>query len=464
MAIVSQVAENEKMETEGSVAAFFREFQIGKLLKKCLAEKQKGCSALSVFMYIFCQLFSDRSMYMQLKLKRWAEDFQKDTVYRFLSHGRTNWERFTSELSAKVVEKLRPLTDETRKDVFIIDDSLYERAGFKKTELAARVFDHVGMRYTRGYRMLTLGWSDGNSFVPISHRLLGSSKAENQLGPMKETDLRSNAGKRRKQAVSKATEVMISLVKSAQESGHRAKYVLFDSWFSSPKCLMDMKTNCSMDSIAMVKKSSKIRYRYSGELKNIKQIFASCRKRPGRSRYLLSVTVDIVVKDGETEHSMPAKIVCVRNRNDRKDWLAILSTDTTLSEDEIIRIYGKRWDIEVFFKVCKSMLKLRTECHSLSYDSLTAHVSIVFARYMLLSLQQRRNTDERSLGELLLLITDELADITFSHALQLIVDVLLTSVSELFHLTADQLAQLTETFFSKLPTAYQHLLRPQTAA
>ncbi|MEQ2036869.1 transposase [Mediterraneibacter gnavus] len=27
-----------------------------------------------------------------------------------------------------------------------------------------------------------------------------------------------------------------------------------------------------------------------------------------------------------------------------------MCTDTTLSEEEIIRIYGKRWQIEVFFK------------------------------------------------------------------------------------------------------------------
>lgn len=216
MAIVSQVAENEKRETEGTVASFFQEFQIGKLLRRCLAEKQKGVSALSVFLYLFCQLFSDRSMYMQLKLNRWVENFHKDTVYRFLNQGRTNWERFSVELSAKVVETLRPLTDDARKDVFIIDDSLYERAGYKKTELAARVFDHSAMRYCPGYRMLTLGWSDGNSFVPISHRLLGSSNEKNQIGTKNELDLRTNAGRRRKQATVKATEVMVNLVKLAQ--------------------------------------------------------------------------------------------------------------------------------------------------------------------------------------------------------------------------------------------------------
>ena len=54
----------------------------------------------------------------------------------------------------------------------------------------------------------------------------------------------------------------------------------------------------------------------------------------------------------------PTKIVCVRNISRKKDWLAIICTNTTISEEEIICIYGKRWDIEVFFKTCKSYLHL----------------------------------------------------------------------------------------------------------
>ena len=69
-------------------------------------------------------------------------------------------------------------------------------------------------------------------------------------------------------------------------------------------------------------------------------------KRRGRSRYLLSVSVTME-KDGE---SLPAKFVYVRNKSSRKDWLVIVSTDMELSEEEVIRVYGKRWDIEVFFK------------------------------------------------------------------------------------------------------------------
>lgn len=70
-----------------------------------------------------------------------------------------------------------------------------------------------------------------------------------------------------------------------------------------------------------------------------------------------------------------------------------------LSEEEIIRIYGKCWQIEVFFKTCKSYLNLVSECHSLSYDALIAHVAIVFARYMMLALEQRKDEITALLGK-----------------------------------------------------------------
>lgn len=62
--------------------------------------------------------------------------------------------RFPRELATlhdtaavRVIEQFwKPLPSEERWDCFAIDDSLYERTGRKRTELAARVFDHVSMR------------------------------------------------------------------------------------------------------------------------------------------------------------------------------------------------------------------------------------------------------------------------------------------------------------------------------
>lgn len=162
--------------------------------------------------------------------------------------------------------------------------------------------------------------------------------------------------------------------------------------------------------------------------------------------------------------SNSGKIVCVRNKGKRKDWLAIISTDTAISAEEIIRIYGKRWDIEVFFKTCKSYLHLVKECRSLSYDALTAHVSIVFARYMMLAVTQRCNTDDKTICELFFRLMDELDDITFSQSMRIIIDALMGVVMEYFHITEQQLEKLTASFVQRLPKYMQKSIEYGSAA
>ncbi|MCM3763337.1 transposase, partial [Alkalihalobacillus oceani] len=74
-------------------------------------------------------------------------------------------------------------------------------------------------------------------------------------------------------------------------------------------------------------------------------------------------------------NGIPVKVVFVQNRNKKSEWLAILSTDCTLSEHEIVRLYGMRWDIEIFFKTTKSLLRLQKEFQGMSYDLLISHTT-----------------------------------------------------------------------------------------
>lgn len=154
----------------------------------------------------------------------------------------------------------------------------------------------------------------------------------------------------------------------------------------------------------------------------------------------------------------------MRNKANRKDWLAFICTDTSLPEEEIIRIYGKRWQIEVFFKTCKSMLNLIGECHSISYDALTAHVAIVFTRYMLLAVEQRQSNDQRTLGELFFFLVDEMADITFCHSLRILMEALMASLQEILKLSDEQLTAFTTDFESRLPEYLRNALHPTPQA
>ena len=315
--------------------------QLSSALKASNAYKKKGVPVMEIFQYLFLLIFSNRSMYMNLITGRNTPDFAKDTVYRFMKMIQINWIRFTTILSTRIIrDAILPLDSEDRANVLIIDDSMFERNRSKKVELLAKVYDHAKHKYRFGFRMLTLGWSDGSTFLPVNSVLLSTENRKNRINEATEVDKRTVGYKRRKLSMEKGTQAMLTLLDAARKATIPAKYVLFDSWFSSPSTLHAVKS-MGYDVIGMVKKTPKMFFRYNGEDMSLTSIYNKNKKRRGRSRYLLSVMVD-VVKDGEI---IPAKVVYVRNRNKRKEYLCLISTDVNLDENEIIRIYGKHWDI-----------------------------------------------------------------------------------------------------------------------
>ena len=452
---ITQANQNDKQISK-SIKKFFKRFHISSALKASNAYKKNGIPVIEVFQYLFLLIFSNRSMYMSLITGRNTPGFAKDTVYRFMKMLQINWIRFTTLLASRIIrDAIVPLDSEDRANVLIIDDSMFERNRSKKVELLAKAYDHANHRYRFGFRMLTLGWSDGSSFLPVNSILLSSENKKNRVNEAVKVDKRTAGYKRRLLSIQKGTQAMLELLKTAKKAAVPAKYVLFDSWFSSPSTLHAVKT-IGYDVIGMVKKTPKMFFRYKGEDMSLITIYNRNKKRRGRSRYLLSVLVD-VVKDGKV---IPAKVVYVRNRNKRKEYLCLISTDTTLDENEIIRIYGKRWDIEVFFKVCKSYLNLSRECNSLSYDAMTAHTAVVFTRYMMLSLESREGNDNRSLGELFLYFSDEMSDITWIQAFQMLLQMFRTILNNNTELSDDKIDELVDTFMNTLPA----LLKAQLQA
>jgi len=248
-------------------------------------------------------------------------------------------------------------------------------------------------------------------------------------------------------AQTKAPLVMLDMLRSAVAAGIHAQYVLCDSWFSAPATILKIVAE-KLHVITMAKRTSKIHYRYEGEKLSVKAIYRKNKKRRGRSRYLLSVEAEILSKD---ETVLPVRLVYVRKRGKKKEYLVLLSTDMSLSEEEVIRIYGKRWQIEVFFKVCKSHLRLTKECHCTSYDAMVAWNAIVMSRYMMLALDKRLEEDSRSFGELFFDICDELPDITWEKAFLLLLDTLLNVAAEKYFLADDEVEYLLGAFVDALP-------------
>jgi hypothetical protein len=446
---MARITQNTDFENGliSTINAFFHTFGVASLLKCVGAYKVKGVPTMKLFRELFSLVFLHRTLFRFISST--SQETGKDTFYRFINSCRINWMKFTTLLAAKVVrDMIEPLTDKTRVNVFIVDDTPYERNRSKKVELLSRVYDHCKKTYFRGFRLLTLGFSDGNSFIPVNSCLLASEDKAKRFHEVNAADKRTSGCKQRRLAQSGAPTAMKEMIRQALDTGLRAPYVLFDSWFSFPCHILALKAEM-LDVIARVKKTSKVHYRYKGEMLSAPAIFKMNKKRRGRSKYLLSIPIEVC--DAKKNRAIPAKLVYVRNKKKPKDYVILLSTDVSLPGEEVIRIYGKRWDIEVFFKACKSYLHLGKECASRSFDAMTAYTAVVFARYTMLSLESRIQCDGRAFGAMFYAVCDELPDIKFAEAFILLMKAFFNAVEEKLFLSSEELEELLECFFSKLP-------------
>jgi hypothetical protein len=202
------------------------------------------------------------------------------------------------------------LTDDDRESVLIIDDSTYDRSRSKWVELLSRVYDHSTGRFLKGFRMLTICWSDGASCLPLDFSLLSSRDAKKRVcESQKQLDKRCCAYQRRKEATIKTTALLEPMVKRILSAGIRAKYLLMDSWFTMPATVVALDRYIKV--IGMVKNSPKIFYSYDGNDLDLMSIYRNLKKRRGKAKILASANVLL-------KNSVPAKLVFVRDKR-KKD-------------------------------------------------------------------------------------------------------------------------------------------------
>jgi hypothetical protein len=203
-----------------------------------------------------------------------------------------SWSSFLLNLAACViVNMIAKLTSKDRINAIVVDDTLLCRDRSTQVELLARGHNHTGKgaKYVRGFRLLTLGWTDGRTFISLIFRHL-SSENKRYMEMNSKIDKRTCGYKAREQAITPAPKVLVQLLKQTVSSGIPAKHVLMDCWFAFPSTIVDI-TKLGLNVVARIKKTPKVTYLFNGEKKTVNQIFSSLKKRRGRSKYLLSVDV-----------------------------------------------------------------------------------------------------------------------------------------------------------------------------
>ena len=327
-------------------------------------------------------VFQGKNLFRFLNSKHKDQAVSKNMYYRFLNETSYNWYKFLLLLAAKVTSAFDALTRPERIKVLVLDDSIFSRNRSKAVELLARVYDHVSHQLMKGYTMLTLGWSES-----MMHK----------------------------------TDAAILMVKRALSVGIKADYVLMDTWFTTEPMIKELLA-IGIDAIGMVKQL-KQRYTFQKKQYTLHEL-----KKFVKFNQAKDIFGSLIVT---TKTGIPVKIVFVRNSNKKSECLYILSTDTSLSDAEIVRIYGNRWSIECFFKASKSFLKLGTEFQSRNYGALVGHTTIVFTRYIILEWIRRKKNDQKTYGELFYMFCDDIQDMDLTNALQSLMALFVEHISQL---------------------------------
>ncbi|MCJ7603826.1 MAG: transposase [Desulfobulbaceae bacterium] len=409
MDITKQHQEQQEVKRlQSRIFSFIGDFQIGTLLNKSGVRKLRGVSPLMLFSVIFMLPFEGNNFYRGIVTNA-GLPFKKNAAYELLKNPRHNWRKFLLALAVQVSNLFFLLTSKEREKVLIFDDSTYDRSRSKVVELLAWIFDHNSGTKLKGFKLLTLGWSDGASFLPLDFILCSSAKADKRIQDIKKVlDKRTCGYKRRLEAITKSTEHLEGMVKRVLSAGIEADYILMDSWFCWPAILAKLGQHLPV--ICMAKNMPKVFYRHQDQWVTLGTLYSRIRKRPGKAHILASVVV-------ETKQKQKVKIVFVRHRH-KRDWLAILSTRIDLPGKEIVRIYGKRWDIEVFFKMMKQHLNLEKEAQLRDYDGIIGHTTIAMVRYIFLAFEQRCHDDPKTIGGLFFACSEEIKDLSLIEALQ----------------------------------------------
>ena len=238
--------------------------------------------------------------------------------------------------------------------------------------------------------------------------------------------------------MAKSTRHLETMVKRVLARGIRADYLLMDSWFAFPALLAALGKLLPV--ICMGKNLPKVFFRHDGQWLTLGRVFDKLKKRPCRARILASTVV-------ERKKEQQVKIVFVRHRHKRQ-WLAILSTRIDLADEEIVRIYGKRWDIEVFFKTLKHHLNLERETQLRDFDGIIGHITIVMSRYVFLAFEQRCHDDPRTLGTLFYACSEEQKDLSLAEALRRLLSLALAKAREAGIIAEDAVLALIDAVMS----------------
>ncbi len=260
-------------------------------------------------------------------------DVSHDQVTRYLSAQK----KTSADLWLMVKPYVRKVQSET--GVLIIDDSIEEKPYTDENEIICWHYDHSKERNVKGINFVTALYHAQGVSLPVGFHLV--AKTEKYSDPKTQKE-------KRRSPISK-NEVARQLIEQAVKNQTPFRFVLFDVWFASHENMLFIKREQDHNFICPIKTNRKVALSLEDKLK-------------GRFHSVdtLEIEADAIREiylEGVSFPLLLAKQVFT-NEDGSMGTLYLVSSDTTLSFNDLTTSYQTRWQVECFHKSLKQNVSL----------------------------------------------------------------------------------------------------------
>ena len=375
------------------ILSVLRDINFSSILKQSnFIKRDIGVKPYMIILHFLYMFIINRKISSFMKYSN--DSFKKDVYYRLLKSNRYNWRKLLLLTSVKLISKLHILQKTTDVKVLIIDDTVEIKRGKYIEGSCRNLWSNKDHRTVKGLNIVSLNYSDSHTDMMLDFSI---NYNKNQTININENSFhhKSNAYKRRIEGNDGKNILALEMVNRVLKSGIYADYLLVDSWYAKPDFINTVQAN-GLDVIARVANNPRI-WQFTGKYRTLEILYNNSKQNKvsklGNYNSIKYSYVSTI-----TTHKTLGKIKIVFIKT-KENLIPIISTNTNLSDIEIINTYKKRWNIEQGYKDLREYFQFGKEENRI-YEAIIARITLSFLAYNLTSYINRINNEPQTLGNL----------------------------------------------------------------
>ena len=241
--------------------------------------------------------------------------------------------------SADLWQFVKPLVRQVQSEaaVLVIDDSIEAKPHTDESELICWHWDHVEQRSVKGINLLSTLYHSQSVCLPVAFELVKK--------PDFVTDKKT--GRQKRAARQTKNELYRQMLSVCVRNGIVFGYVLNDTWFASAENMVFVKQTLEKDFVMPLKENRKITQDVP-EVPN--------RRYVPVSKFAPEENVCVPVWLEGVDFPLLLTKQVFTNKDGSTGVLYLVTSDTTLTAEQITTLYQRRWKVEEYHKSLKSNL------------------------------------------------------------------------------------------------------------